>query len=227
MSDNDDNDFLKWKEENKKEKSNKKGLSKRAKGRIKTIKQPARKKRTLTRRTEKRKKKLYITTKQRELDFLKYSLIVEHWAMIQFGLSRDELGLLYYFYSEDYFTKLEFLEMSKMLIGRTNYSFNKFVRDGVISEIPRKDIDSGDSIKIPHIYRLSFKYKNRVKAIYNRLSLHTQISESNKKSLVFRTQKASNKDKRIARAIVEMNKDIEEIKNGGKGYIDEDFFELV
>ena len=226
MSD-DDNDFLKWKEGNKSNKSSKIGLTKRAKGRIKSIKQPKRKKRTLTRRTEKLKKKLYITTKQREFDFLKYSLIVEHWAMIQFDLSRDELGLMYYLYSEDYFTKLEFLEMSKMLIGRTNYSFNKFVKDGVISEIPREDIDSGDSIKIPHIYKLSFKYKNRVKAIYNRLSLHTKISESNQKSLIFRTQKASNKDKRIARAITEMNKDIDDIKNGGKGYIDEDFFELV
>lgn len=222
----DDNSFSKWKEENK-GRSSKPGLTERASGRIKmggTHKR--RKKRKLSRRTERGKKKVYVYSKHREFDFMKYSILVEHWAMVQYGWSRDELGLIFYLYSENYFTKQGFIEHARLITGKTIKCFNDFKEKGYIEDIAREDVDGKGKIKLPPIYRLSFREKNRVKAIYDRLLLKTKINESNKKSKVFRTLKSTQKDKRIAKAIRKMNEDIDRIKNGSDSHINDDFIKF-
>lgn len=222
----DDNSFLKWKEENK-GKSSKPGLTERAEGRIKVGRNHGkRKKRKLSRRTERQKKKVYVYSKYRDFDFMKYSILVEHWAMVQYSWSRDELGLMFYLYSEPYFTKQGFIENARLITGKTIKCFNDFRDKGYIEDIAREDVDGKGKVKLPPIYRLSFREKNRVKAIYDRLLLKTKIDESNKKSKVFRTLKSSNKDKRIAKAIRKMNEDIDRIKNGSDSHINDDFIKF-
>jgi len=219
----DDNDFLKWQQGNR-GKSKKPGLSERADGRIKANKiGKKRKKRQITRRTERQKKKVYVYSKYREFDFMKYSLLVEHWAMVQYGWTREEMGLIFYLYSENYFTKEGFMEHSRLMIGRAVRLFHSFVERGILENISKDDVDGKGKVKLPDIYRLSFRTKNRVKAIYNRLLLETKIDESNKKSKVFRTQKSTNKDKRIAKAIRKMNEDIDKIKSGDSSHLNDDF----
>ena len=221
-----DNDFFKWQEDNK-GKSSKPGLTERADGRIKTQKvDTKRKKRKLSRRTERQKKKVYVYSKYREFDFMKYSILVEHWAMLQYDWTREEMGLIFYLYSEDYFTKDGFLEHSRIITGKTRRCFDDFIKNKILEEIPREDVDGKGHVKLPRIYRLSHQTKNRVKAIYNRLLLETKIDESNKKSKVFRTQKATIRDKQIAKGIRKMNEDIDRIKNGSDSHINDDFVEF-
>ena len=218
--------FSEWLKKNK-NKSKVAGLTERGNSRIKlNLSDRNRKKRHITKRTERNKKKVYVYSTYRKFDFMKYSLLVEHWAMVQYNWTRDELGLMFYLYTEPYFTKAGFLDHSRLITGKTYSCFKKFVTEGFIEEISRDDVDGKGQLKIPRIYRLSFREKNRIKSIYDRLLLKTKIDESNKKSKIFRVLKSSQKDKRIAKAIRKMNEDIDRIKNGCDSRINDDFIEF-
>lgn len=225
----DDDDFLKWKENNSKAKPDKKtGLPPRSKRLVKVNKCSTRtKKKRVSKRDRWTKKKIHVYSRNREIDFMKYSLLVEHWAMTQYDLTREELALMYYFYSETYFTKDAFLEQSRLITRKTVFQFDKFLEKGIITEIPREDVATGEKIGVKSIYRLSFKACNRVKSVYNRLLLHTKVSEDHRKTIMFRKRVSTDKDKRLAEAVRRMNKDIDDIRAGGRGYIDDDFIDFT
>lgn len=219
----DEGGFAEWLEENK-NKTDKKGLTRNSSNKIRVVEQVQPMNLKPVKNKEGRgEKKVYVLTKYRQFDFMKYSLIVENWAKTQYGWSRNELGLIFYLVSEPFFTKEEFLEISSLLTFSSSRRFTSFLERGIISEIPRDNKEKNRNIKVPRLYKISFREKNRVSAIYDRLLLKTKISEKREKTKVFRVHKSSAEDKRMAKAIIKMNKEIDEIKNGKDSYLNDDF----
>jgi hypothetical protein len=137
MADTDEDDFFKWKEENSYKKKGRTGLPPKSERLVGVFAHKKKRKKRVDKRRRWSKDKVHIYTRRRELDFMKYSLIVEHWAMAQYELSREELALIYYLYSEPYFSKEGFIEQSRLLTRKTTSLFNKFMDKGVIVEVPR------------------------------------------------------------------------------------------
>lgn len=220
---NEEGGFAEWLKDNG-NKTDKKGLTRNSsnKIRVKEQVQPMNLK-PVKNKDGRGEKKVYVLTKYRQFDFMKYSLIVENWAKTQYGWSRNELGLIFYLVSEPFFTKEEFLEISSLLTFSSSRRFTSFLERGIISEIPRDNKEKNRNIKVPRLYKISFREKNRVSAIYDRLLLKTKISEKREKNKVFRVHKSSAEDKRMAKAITKMNKEIDEIKNGKDSYLNDDF----
>ena len=62
-----------------------------------------------------------VVTFNREFDFLKYFYVVEYWAMSQYKINRDDLAMLLFLYSEDYFDIKLFNKYSFVLISKKVY----------------------------------------------------------------------------------------------------------
>ena len=158
------------------------------------------------------KKSVYVASRKRNFDFLKYWSLVRHWAMVQYGLTQEEIDTLMYLYSEPYFSRDQYNEFAEVLIGKKN-SLTDFLDRGLIVKIEMVDKTNGEKVRSAQIYKLSFKTNSILAAIYDRILLKTQISESNKITKVFQVFKTTIKDKKVAKLIVKMNETARAIQN--------------
>jgi hypothetical protein len=158
------------------------------------------------------KKSVYVASRKRNFDFLKYWSLVRHWAMVQYGLTQEEIDTLMYLYSEPYFSRDQYNEFAEVLIGKKN-SLTDFLDRGLIVKIEMVDKTNGEKVRTAQIYKLSFKTNSMLAAIYDRILLKTQISESNKITKVFQVFKTTIKDKKVAKLIVKMNETARAIQN--------------
>ena len=158
------------------------------------------------------KKSVYVASRKRNFDFLKYWSLVRHWAMVQYGLTQEEIDTLMYLYSEPYFSRDQYNEFAEVLIGKKN-SLTDFLDRGLIVKIEMVDKTNGEKVRTAQIYKLSFKTNSILAAIYDRILLKTQISESNKITKVFQVFKTTIKDKKVAKLIVKMNETARAIQN--------------
>jgi hypothetical protein len=211
-------EFSKWKEAKKIDRAyrnakewDKRGVPLSLKKKVKVKKRYGKRKKK--RRNQEEPKVLFVHSRRREFDFMKYTMLVEYWAMSQFDLSREDLGMLFFLYSEDFFTKELFIEFADAMLGKRN-ALNSYIEKGFIEEIDRKDSKTGADMNIPKIYRLSYSCKRMINAIYDKILLRTQISESNKKTKIFRPTKASFRDKKYAGIIKKMNESGKRIREG-------------
>jgi hypothetical protein len=79
-----------------------------------------------------------VVTFNREFDFLKYFYVVEYWAMSQYKINRDDLAMLLFLYSEDYFDIKLFNKYSFVLISKKqkkNYKLSLTYRFEIMSNI--------------------------------------------------------------------------------------------
>jgi hypothetical protein len=168
------------------------------------------------------KKAVYVVSRKRNFDFLKYWSLVRHWAIVQYGITQEEIDTLMYLYSEPYFSRDQYNEFADVLMGKKN-SLTDFINRGYIVEIDLVDKTNGEKVSSKQIYKLSFKMNSIMSAIYDRVLLKTQISESNKITKVFQVFKTTIKDRKVAKLIVKMNETAKSIQNGAdKTYIKDD-----
>lgn len=222
------NDYKAWKEEEDRKKlyRNAKTWNKQGKPIVKK-KRKVRAKKVKTQvnnysKYQKVTNAVYVVSRKRNFDFLKYWSLVRHWAMVQFSWTQEELDTLLYLYSEPSFSRDQFNEFADVLMGKKN-SLNSFIERGHIIEIERYDKTKGETVNTIKIYKLSFQTLKIISSIYDRLLLKTQISENRKVTKVFQVFKSTIKDRKIAKLITKMNEVAKSIKsNQDASYIKDD-----
>ena len=166
-----------------------------------------------------KEKRPVVVTRNGEFDFLKYYRLVIYWASKQYGITRADLELLFYFYNEKPFTKDQFEDACYVMMWDKN-RLDRFLEEGIIEEYAVRG-ETGRINSVP-IYKLSLKTRRRIASIYDRLTLKYLISEENKNSKIFRLRSGYS-DKQYAKAIAKMNVKARELRNGeSEYYLDED-----
>lgn len=131
-----------------------------------------------------------------QFNYLKYWRVVRYWVKAKYGLTTGELDMLFFLYSEDYFSKDKFGEFDELLSWNVN-RFDKLLRDKWI-EVFRKR-----SGKQKALYQLSYKAKRVINGIYKKLN-GEEIPTSKDNPIFLR--KVSYSDKVYRNFIIEMNK---------------------
>lgn len=216
MADNDTNDYKAWRTEEQRKKLYKNAKTWDRHGKpIIEIKKVKKVKAQVNNYSpyKKVKKNVYVVSRKRNFDFLKYWSLVRHWAIVQYGMTQEEIDTVMYLYSEPYFSRDQYNEFADVLMGKKN-SLTDFINRGFIVEIDLVDKTNGEKVSSRQIYKLSFKMNSMISAIYDRVLLKTQISESNKITKVFQVFKTTIKDRKVAKLIVKMNETAKAIQNG-------------
>jgi hypothetical protein len=169
-----------------------------------------------------------IITFNREFDFLKYFYIVEYWAMSQYKISREDLSLLFFLYSEDYFDIKLFNKYSFSLISKKDH-LQRYLEAGYVEKI---NIDPYDMTKkrknarenpIDQLYKMTYKARRMVMSIYDRLVMKYDVSENNMTTLMFRPRTMTSKDRKFGLLIKDMNSRRKSIVSGeNKRYLKDD-----
>jgi len=134
-------------------------------------------------------------------DYLKYWRVVRYFIKVKYGLSTEELDMLLFLYSEQYFDKGKFDEFANV-IGWNAQRFERLRQNGWI-EVFRKGNKHHKSL-----YGLSYKTKRVVKSIYNKLE-GEEIPTSTSHNPMF-ARNVSYSDKVYRNMIIEMNKFIKQ-----------------
>ena len=71
--------------------------------------------------------------KSRERDYLKYWRVIRYFVMRKYKLNTQELDMLLFLYSEEYFNVDKFKEFNKLL-GWNKNRFNKLRKEGYMSQ---------------------------------------------------------------------------------------------
>ena len=169
-----------------------------------------------------------VITFNREFDFLKYFYVVEYWAMSQYKISREDLSLLFFLYSEDFFDIKLFNKYSFSLISKKDH-MERCLEEGYVEKI---NIDPYDMTKkrknakenpIDQLYKLTFKSRRMIMAIYDRLVLKYDVSENNMTTFMFRPRTMTSKDRKYGSLIKDMNQRRKKIISGeDKRYLRDD-----
>jgi hypothetical protein len=169
-----------------------------------------------------------VVTFNREFDFLKYFYVVEYWAMSQYKINRDDLAMLLFLYSEDYFDIKLFNKYSFVLISKKDH-LERYLEEGYIEKInvdpyvikkPRKN---AKETPIDQLYKMTYKARRMIMAIYDRLVMKYEVSENNMTTIMFRPRIMTSKDKKYGSLIKDMNKRREKIVSGeDKRYLRDD-----
>jgi len=160
-----------------------------------------------------------VSTSKKEFDFLKYYRVVIYWASRQYDASRADIELMFYLYNEKPFTKSQFEDFAYIMVWDKK-RFDNYLERGWIEEYAKKgELGRINSIAI---YKLSFQWKRRIKAIYDRLTFRNLISEEGKNTKIFQ-KKVGYQDKRYAKVIKEMNDQARAMRDGtSEYYLEED-----
>jgi hypothetical protein len=160
-----------------------------------------------------------VSTSKKEFDFLKYYRVVIYWASRQYDASRADIELMFYLYNEKPFTKSQFEDFAYIMVWDKK-RFDNYLEKGWIEEYAKKgELGRINSIAI---YKLSFQWKRRIKAIYDRLTFRNLISEEGKNTKIFQ-KKVGYQDKRYSKVIKEMNEQARAMRDGtSEYYLEED-----
>lgn len=136
-------------------------------------------------------------------DYLKNYRVVKYWAMKNYNVTGPELEMMYYLYGEGLFYKNEFLAIDNVFSWDKN-RFHKLMADGWIHIWRQR---SGAEA---NLYELTFKGKKLINSIYKKLNGEEPIPESERRNVIFRSKKFS--DKTYAIAIRRFNEDFRRLK---------------
>lgn len=173
---------------------------------------------------KKRKKKMVSYTTEREFDFLKYYIIVEHYALkvmfAEYNLQAKDLKFLLFLYSEPPFTRTDFLDYQELLKWN-KFRLNEWLDNGLIEDY--KPIIKGNRqhYSKARFYKLSRKANRLIRSLYDKLVLRYKITEHDTHNPLFRARVRTYTDKRYAKKIKQMN-------NGdfNKRKTDDDYYDM-
>lgn len=163
-------------------------------------------KRTLTGKKREVMLKINYLFCQKPYDFLKSYAFVMRWAVVRYGVIKDDLELGYYFYEGTPFTKLEF-ERKCIQLGSVRGVFRRFYSKGYI--MPFAIISHSGAVRNTEYFSLTVEYSNLIKKIYGILSKVAPFT--------FDTSNGYGKQSpELMELLLNMNTEIEEILTGLK-----------
>lgn len=139
----------------------------------------------------------------RNHDYLKYWRVIRYFIKAKYNLTQADLDILFFLYSESYFSKDKFEEFDELLSWNIN-RFDNLLRDGWI-EVFRKR-----SGKTKALYQLSYKAVRLISSTYKKLE-GEEIPTSQSANPMF-AKNVSYSDKVYRNFVIEMNKMLREKK---------------
>jgi len=155
-------------------------------------------------------KKSVIQMAHGEFDYLKYYRIVIYWASKQYEIPKNDLEFLFYLYNEKPFSKAQFVDFCYTMTWDKSRFDNYLSKDWIQEYAKRGETGRVNSLAL---YKLSYKMRKRIRAIYDRLNLTVLTSEESKHTKIFRKKSGYN-DRRFAKAITSMNNRARAMRNG-------------
>jgi hypothetical protein len=137
-------------------------------------------------------------------DYLKYFRVIRKFVQVKHGLKLEELEMLFFLHSEDYFSRDKFDEFAKIMPWNRQ-RFDKLKREGWI-EIFRKRTG-----KYKALYQLSYKGTRLVNYIYRKLD-GGELPVTRNNNPMFGSD-PSYTDKVYRNMIIEMNQERRKLKN--------------
>ena len=95
-------------------------------------------------------------------DYLKYWRVIRYFIKSKYGLTQEDLDMLLFLKSEDYFDRDKFMEFDELVSWNKN-RFEKLRQDGWI-EVFRKRLRERKAL-----YQLSYKAQRMLTSIYKKL----------------------------------------------------------
>lgn len=139
--------------------------------------------------------------KSRKDDYLKYWRVIRQYAKVKYELSQDDLDMLLFLYSEQYFGQAKFKEFDTLLKWEAG-RFKKLIKKGWIVKFRNR---VGNR---PSIYQLPIKTTRMIQTIYRKLN-GEEIPVSSTYNRMF-LKNVSYTDKVYRDMIIEMNKTIKQ-----------------
>ena len=139
----------------------------------------------------------------RNHDYLKYWRVIRYFIKAKYNLTQADLDILFFLYSESYFSKDRFDEFDELLSWNVN-RFDNLLRDGWI-EVFRKR-----SGKTKGLYQLSYKAVRLISSTYKKLE-GEEIPTSQSANPIY-AKNVSYSDKVYKNFITEMNRKKKEKK---------------
>ena len=139
----------------------------------------------------------------RNHDYLKYWRVIRYFIKAKYNLTQADLDILFFLYSESYFSKVKFEEFDELLSWNIN-RFDNLLRDGWI-EVFRKR-----SGKTKALYQLSYKAVRLISSTYKKLE-GEEIPTSQSANPMF-AKNVSYSDKVYRNFVIEMNRMLREKK---------------
>ena len=139
----------------------------------------------------------------RNHDYLKYRRVIRYFIKAKYNLTQADLDILFFLYSESYFSKDKFEEFDELLSWNIN-RFDNLLRDGWI-EVFRKR-----SGKTKALYQLSYKAVRLISSTYKKLE-GEEIPTSQSANPMF-AKNVSYSDKVYRNFVIEMNRILREKK---------------
>lgn len=139
----------------------------------------------------------------RNHDYLKYWRVIRYFIKAKYNLTQADLDILFFLYSESYFSKDKFEEFDELLSWNIN-RFDNLLRDGWI-EVFRKR-----SGKTKALYQLSYKAVRLISSTYKKLE-GEEIPTSQSANPMF-AKNVSYSDKVYRNFVIEMNRILREKK---------------
>jgi len=137
---------------------------------------------------------------KRARDYMKYWRVIRYFVMRKYKINTQELDMLFFLYSEEYFTVDKFNEFNALL-GWNKMRFEKLRRDGWIEKY-----HNAKPLKRKALYGISFKGSKMLSSVYNKLEggLFPEQHQANPIFLV----KGGYSDKVYKKAIQKLNQAI-------------------
>lgn len=163
-------------------------------------------KKTLTGKNREVMIKIHYQFCQKPYDFLKSYAFVMRWAVVRYGIVKDDIELGYYFYEGSPFTKLEF-ERKCVQLGSVRGVFRRFYSKGYI--MPFSIISHSGMVKNTEYFTLTTEFSFLIKKIYGILSKVAPFT--------FDTSNAYGKQSpELMELLLDMNTQVEETLTGLK-----------
>jgi hypothetical protein len=135
--------------------------------------------------------------KSRERDYLKYWRVIRYFVMRKYKLNTQELDMLLFLYSEEYFNVDKFKEFNKLL-GWNKNRFNKLRKEGWIDVVKPYKFGGPKGL-----YGLSQKSLRVLDSIYNKIEGGLMPTSKSKNPMFL--AKAGYSDKIYRKTILDMN----------------------
>ena len=139
----------------------------------------------------------------RNHDYLKYWRVIRYFIKAKYNLTQADLDILFFLYSESYFSKDRFDEFDELLSWNVN-RFDNLLRDGWI-EVFRKR-----SGKTKGLYQLSYKAVRLISSTYKKLE--GEVIPTSQSANPIYAKNVSYSDKVYKNFITEMNRELKEKK---------------
>ena len=137
---------------------------------------------------------------KRQRDYMKYWRVIRYFVKRKYNLNTDDLDMLFFLYSEEYFNVDKFKEFNTILSWNRN-RFEKLRREGWIDVIKPYKFGGPEAL-----YGLSFKCTKMLDSVYNKLE-GGPIPMAKTKNPIFLAQ-VGYSDKMYRKMIEKMNEAI-------------------